>query len=72
MNGMLGASWFKPPLWLGQNRLERGGRVLGSKWPIHSSVLGTKRQADVKAGQTLAIKKDLIVNQISCFQIIAF
>jgi len=42
---MLGASWFKLPLWLVQNRLERGGHVFEPK-------SGLKSRALSKAGKS--------------------
>jgi len=36
---MIGASWIDLPLWLAQNRLERGGRVWKPKYGLPSRAL---------------------------------
>ncbi len=47
-DNMFGASWFKLPLWLGQNRLERDGHVFEPQSGLESRALSkseTNRQA---------------------------
>ena len=48
---MFGVSWIRLPLWLAQNRLERGGRVFEPKVGLESRAL-SKSKTTTKINDT--------------------
>jgi len=49
---LFGASWIKLPLWLDQNRLERGGHVCEPKISLTSRALTNPEKSPAKSNDT--------------------